>query len=276
MTDLPGDDGRVMICNLGRKKVVQVLKTHQGPIVGVEWIQQLESSGVVTAGADGTLKLWKRVFTMSNIHTFEFTSVFSLFECPVENSALDDGHRLFAACGGGCVATIAIDLDSPCPFHEISFYPPRGSPRHPGLPQTVHFLDDGKSIMTGFLDSKDLYSWTISPWRENWHAKLSTRIGNTAWSPATRLLLVWNLVDGVDVYHIVECPVFVRKLRVTIDRMYICQVDFGCQGVLAASGTDKGKVRIWNMNSVEQATALTHGHGALLIQTVAACSTLIH
>ncbi|KAI6023150.1 hypothetical protein BKA83DRAFT_4054058 [Pisolithus microcarpus] len=160
------------------------------------------------------------------------------------------------------------------PFHEIGFYPPKGSPRHPGLARTVHFLDDGKSIMTGFLDSKDLYSWTLLPWRENWHAKLSTRIGNTAWSAATRLLLVWNLVDGIDVYHIVERPVLVRKLRVNISRMYVCQVDFGCQGLLATSGTDKGKVCIWNMNSAEQSTVLTHGHGMLLHHTTYKCLLL--
>ncbi|KAI5991403.1 hypothetical protein EDD15DRAFT_2131536, partial [Pisolithus albus] len=251
-----GDDGRVLICNVRRKKV---LKTHQGPVIGVEWIEQLENPGVVTAGADGILKLWKKVFTMSNSLTFEFASIFPLFETPVKNSTLDDGHRLFAACSGRRIATIAINLGSPCPFHEISFYPPKTSPRHLGLAQTVHFLDDGKSIMTGFLDSKDLYSWTVSPWRENWHAKLSTRIGNTAWSAATRLLLVWNLVDGVDMYHIVEHLVFVRKLRVTFGRMYVCQVDFGCQGLLAASEMDRGKVCIWNINSVGQAMVLSHG-----------------
>ncbi|KAI6025427.1 WD40-repeat-containing domain protein [Pisolithus marmoratus] len=109
-----GDDRQVLICNLGRKRVDQVLKTHQGPVVGVEWIQQLENFGIVTAGADGTLKLWKNMFTMSDTLTFKFVSVHPLFENPIENSALDGGHRLFVACGGGRVATVAIDLDSPC------------------------------------------------------------------------------------------------------------------------------------------------------------------
>ncbi|KAI6098671.1 WD40-repeat-containing domain protein [Pisolithus croceorrhizus] len=106
-----GDDGQVLICNLWRKKVDQVLKTHQGPMVGVEWIQQLESIRVVTSGADGTIKLWKKASTMMGTLTFQFVSVHLLFENPIENSALDGGHQLFAACGGGHVATVAIDLD---------------------------------------------------------------------------------------------------------------------------------------------------------------------
>ncbi|KAI6006081.1 hypothetical protein EDD15DRAFT_2191375 [Pisolithus albus] len=80
-----GDDRQVLICNLERKRGDQVLKIHQGPVVGVEWIWQSESLGVVNAGTDGTLKLQKKVFTMLN-------------------SAMDGGQQHFAACGSGHVA----------------------------------------------------------------------------------------------------------------------------------------------------------------------------
>ncbi len=39
-----------------------MFSARQGPVVALEWaeIQQLKLSFIVSAGADGTVKLWKR------------------------------------------------------------------------------------------------------------------------------------------------------------------------------------------------------------------------
>lgn len=85
--------------------------------------------------------------------------------------------------------------------------------------------------------------------------------GNTAWSPETRLLLVWDLVDGMDVYQIVDRPVFVRKFSMKIMRNNVKQVEFGWHGKYALCGSDTGEVHVWDIQDGVQISSMQHGDG---------------
>ena len=85
--------------------------------------------------------------------------------------------------------------------------------------------------------------------------------GNTAWSQDARLLLIWNLVDGVDVYHVVDRPIFVRKLLVKIQRNNVKQVEFAWDGKYALCGSDTGEVHIWDIQKGLHVASLRHGNG---------------
>ena len=75
-----------------------------------------------------------------------------------------------------------------------------------------------------------------------------------------RSLLVWNLSDGMDIYHIMDRPVFVKKLQLEVVRMYTFQVDFARHGSIAICGTDREEVCLWELETQRILTVLTHGH----------------
>ncbi|KIJ11053.1 hypothetical protein PAXINDRAFT_157446 [Paxillus involutus ATCC 200175] len=77
------------------------------------------------------------------------------------------------------------------------------------------------------------------------------------------MLLVWNLQDGVDVYHFTNLPAnrftSIRKLRVKIRTNHPNQVVFDSHGKLAIGGSDNGEVYLWKVDSGERVQTLTHG-----------------
>ncbi|KAG1898412.1 uncharacterized protein F5891DRAFT_906295, partial [Suillus fuscotomentosus] len=123
------------------------------------------------------------------------------------------------------------------PCEHILTEPPLTHPLKQALVCRVHFHDSGHSVMVVFLDSKEIMSWSISPWKEQWQDKLTMRIRNTAWSLETRLLFVWNLIDSIDVYHLADHPVFVQQFSIKIQRNNIKQVEFVCHGKYALCGS---------------------------------------
>ncbi|KAG1808782.1 hypothetical protein EV424DRAFT_1350218 [Suillus variegatus] len=69
------------------------------------------------------------------------------------------------------------------PFEHILTEPPLTHPPKQAHACRVHFHDSGHSVMVVFLDSKEIMSWSISPWKEQWRDKLTMRIqltGSTA------------------------------------------------------------------------------------------------
>jgi hypothetical protein len=72
---------------------------------------------------------------------------------------------------------------------------------------------------------------------------------------------VWNLLDGIDVYHVVEAPIWVRKLCINIRQNNVKQLDFACNDEYAISGSDNGEVSIWEVSSGVRLQVLIHGPG---------------
>lgn len=73
--------------------------------------------------------------------------------------------------------------------------------------------------------------------------------------------MIWNLLDGVDIYQITDRPIWLCKLRVNVRENYPKQVDFGRRGELAVCGSDKGEVYAWDIASGIQFQVLVHGSG---------------
>ncbi|KAI6095173.1 hypothetical protein EDD16DRAFT_1439248, partial [Pisolithus croceorrhizus] len=141
--------------------------------------------------------------------------------------------------------------------------PPPQHPRLPSLPISAHFFDQGHCIVFAFLDSREVVAWKIAPWNQIFQHKMRTRIGSTAYHEASQLLLVWNLVDGVDIYRLAYQPMsslhHIRHLRLKIRRNYICHVQFDSDGKVAITGTDNGQILLWDVNSGQLAQVLHHG-----------------
>ncbi|KIK22686.1 hypothetical protein PISMIDRAFT_68992, partial [Pisolithus microcarpus 441] len=142
-------------------------------------------------------------------------------------------------------------------------HPPFQHPRLPSLPISAHFFDQSHCVMFAFLDSREVIAWKVAPWSQMFHHKMRTRIGSTAYHESSQLLLVWNLVDGVDIYRLVCQPTsslhHVRHLRLKIRRNYICHVQFDSNGKVAITGTDNGQVLLWDIDSGQLAQVLHHG-----------------
>ncbi|KAI0315726.1 hypothetical protein OF83DRAFT_1061566 [Amylostereum chailletii] len=138
-------------------------------------------------------------------------------------------------------------------------------PALPSLARSVLFFNDNRSIMVGYLDSKEIVAWDIEPWRKMWACKLRKRIGSMAWSPETRYLSVWNLEDGVDVYRLHDDAQLrhLHKLTVNIRRNFVKVIDLVQHGRMAISGTDKGEINVWDAECGVLVQTLTHGTGAL-------------
>lgn len=75
------------------------------------------------------------------------------------------------------------------------------------------------------------------------------------------MLLVWNLADGIDLYHVTDRPVWIKKLWVSIRQNIVIQVAFGVKGQYAISGTDNGEVIIWDLKSAEPDQILIQSGG---------------
>lgn len=85
--------------------------------------------------------------------------------------------------------------------------------------------------------------------------------GNTAWSAPSRRLLVWNLVNGLDMYQVSNGITLARTFVVRIRRNHVKQVDFAQNDSLAVCGGDRGEVYIWEISSGKQFQVLLHGSG---------------
>ncbi|KAI6143966.1 hypothetical protein BKA82DRAFT_3935479, partial [Pisolithus tinctorius] len=141
--------------------------------------------------------------------------------------------------------------------------PPPQHPRLPSLPISAHFFNQGRCLVFAFLDSREVIAWKIAPWNQIFHHKMRTHIGSTAYHEISQLLLVWNLIDGVDIYHLVDQPTpslhHVRHLQLKIRRNYICHVQFDSDGKMVITGSDNGQVLLWDVNSGKLAQVLHHG-----------------
>lgn len=81
-----------------------------------------------------------------------------------------------------------------------------------------------------------------------------------AWSSLGRAILVDNLCDGIDVYRLhLEQPTFEQKLLIRAPRHhYPQQVVFSQSDQLAISGSDRGVVHVWDVDSGALVQVLRH------------------
>ncbi|KAF8325702.1 WD40-repeat-containing domain protein [Amanita rubescens] len=270
-----GDDGDIYVWSLARRELDCRISADQGPIATLDWINNPCAFGrhyLISAGADGALKLW--IKGESRVKGFAFVASHQLFDGQVES--IDLHRNLLAAVGSGRVALLELVLDALPPFRHVitdpEFQP--GTSRMPALARSVHFFQDGQSVMVNYLDARVIAAWNIAPWRLMWKYRIATRIGNTAWDDETRTLLVWNLNDGISVYRIDDGPpVLITKLEMTIRRNFPVQVTFGPNACLAISGSDNGHIYTWDLHTRKLVQVLQHCEDEVAVQTISfACA----
>ncbi|KAH7917530.1 WD40 repeat-like protein [Leucogyrophana mollusca] len=254
------DDGHVFIWSVISGERLEDLSTKEGPVTVLRWFcdnQMPDARFIVVGTASGTIQLWKRQ-----------TARFTESDTEIQDIAVQEVSKLLAVASRGRVSLLKVDTRAAFPFKRILSDPLVPLPPKKALARAVHFYNSGKFLMVGFLDSKEIVAWEVSSWKELWRWKLSTRIGDTAWSPETNLLLVWNLVDGIDTYHIGEHPVWVHKFPVRIKRNVVKQVELGRHGQMAISGSDSSEIFLWNVQTGAQEHILIHGSESDLVQII--------
>ena len=76
------------------------------------------------------------------------------------------------------------------------------------------------------------------------------------------MLLIWNLVDGCDVYSLKDQRLLhIHHLRLKIRKNYLCQVQFDSDGKIGITGGDNGQLLLWDITSGQLTQALQHGEG---------------
>lgn len=85
--------------------------------------------------------------------------------------------------------------------------------------------------------------------------------GNSAWDDETQTLLVWNLEDGIDIYHIDNGLNRVGKINMKIHQNMVIQLEFCNHHSYFISGSDHGDVYIWDVNSQRPYQILHHSPG---------------
>ena len=82
--------------------------------------------------------------------------------------------------------------------------------------------------------------------------------GHFTWSQERRLLLVCNLIDGVDVYQNYNPPIFLRTLPTPSADIRIRQSGFLKAGRYAVCGDGEGYVTVWDATSGATLQFLDH------------------
>ncbi|KAI6143929.1 WD40-repeat-containing domain protein [Pisolithus tinctorius] len=272
-----GDDGHVLVWALHDGSLLRRLKPKQGPVVAIKWFAggpphaepTTEVCYLLSAGANGTVVVWRFNMTLA---LFEWAHMETVFDSAIECVTLDETHSVLAVATLGRIATYQLSKANCLTMRLLQVYPPLSQSRLLGLPISAHFLNRGHTLMIAFLDSREIIAWNVAPWNQLWHQKIRTRIGSMAYHDATKTLLVWNLVDGFDAYRLVDkpnnCLLHFRHFRVKIRRNRICHIQFDLDGKTAITGSDNGRVVIWDISTGQQVQVLHHSEDLHVVQVV--------
>ncbi|KAI5986645.1 WD40-repeat-containing domain protein [Pisolithus albus] len=271
------DDGHVLVWAMQDGSLLQRLKPKQGPVVAVKWFTggpphsepSTKVCYLLSAGANGTVVIW--CFNMT-LALFEWVHMETVFDSAIECVTLDETHSVLAVATLGRIATYQLSKSNRLAMHLLQVHPPLSQSRLPSLPISAHFSDRGHTLMVAFLDSREIVAWDITPWKQLWHQKIRTRIGSMAYHDGTKMLLVWNLIDGFDAYQLVDEPnnrlLHIRHFRVKIRRNRICQLQFDLDGKTVITGSDNGRVVVWDISTGKQLQVLHHSEELYGVQVV--------
>ncbi|KAG2006836.1 hypothetical protein CC2G_014579 [Coprinopsis cinerea AmutBmut pab1-1] len=165
-----GDDGYLWITDLdtgSRQKV----STKQECVVEVKWLPYAQASGVVeiiTAGADGTCKLWRKAGRENNFKRVASVSVMSQ---SIESIAFENNH--LGVVGRGGVFLYRIDRSTSSGDLEET---EGGEVNEDGVPRWIGFSKGGKEVMIGMLDTRVLMAWNVESQRRLWRERLESRM----------------------------------------------------------------------------------------------------
>ncbi|KIK20952.1 hypothetical protein PISMIDRAFT_104770 [Pisolithus microcarpus 441] len=120
---------------------------------------------------------------------FEWLHMETVFDTAIEFVELDHTHNLLLLTTQGRIILYQIQRkNSVVALRLVQAHPSLSHPCLLALPISTHFVQQAHGVIVAFLDSREL--------------------GSTAYHEGTKTLLVWNLVDGVDVYQLLDCSFY--------------------------------------------------------------------
>ncbi|EAU85001.1 hypothetical protein CC1G_04097 [Coprinopsis cinerea okayama7 len=265
-----GDDGCVCVFTEAKWRR---FNTKQNQVTTVAWFRDTQGGNklfLLTGGVDGTVKLWKGTKELTfSLHAMKTV----LMDHAIEGMALFDSTLAVVGRGGLYLYDIKSDAAVGERIHPVHVGLEKMS-EEGGIMRAVCFFNGGTSVMVGCLDSKAIIAWEIRTKKRLWREKIHTRIGNMAWSEDLRLLCIWNLTDGMDLYKLEDAaaarPLYQRRIPVAIHRNLPFQVTFLSRYGLAC-GSDTGEAFIWDCgDEAKVLQQLTHtSTGSLVVQAIA-------
>ncbi|KAL1944054.1 hypothetical protein VTO73DRAFT_3872 [Trametes versicolor] len=138
----------------------------------------------------------------------------------------------------------------------------------------LKFHDDGKSLIVSYL-AHGIRCWDSDTRESLWNIPMPSatpNIGGAAVSPDHRYIVVYNTVNGLDLYAVGVQKKPMAKMSYKLDKAprtkHSLQVSFIHKGHGIVCGTTSGKIRVWETRSGEPCQDLDHGENDI-IQAVA-------
>ncbi|KAG2088927.1 WD40-repeat-containing domain protein [Suillus discolor] len=245
-----GNDNRIVVWSLASGEMIQeIFAPASGFISAITWMD-VDDRGETTfafGASDGNIQVYERI---DNV-LFQFQSITPGHTGAVESLAWDPVHCRLASAGDGhphvwnftsdrTLKTITSQLD-----------------KQPYIARTVHFYDNGASLLVSFLESSEVFCYSVEPWDLKWRKKVQGRIGNTALEG--NFLLMSNLKDRVDKYMVPTLQ-HVQSYSHVIIRNVPLQISVARQAGLIFIGGDDGFTRIFNYSTGAFRGQLEHGN----------------
>ncbi|KAG1843889.1 hypothetical protein F4604DRAFT_1596475, partial [Suillus subluteus] len=181
---------------------------------------------------------------------FKFCSTTIGHSGPVESLAWDPVHHRLASAGDGRPHVWNFTPDSSLSNHQylccidfvletlISITSKLNKQLY--VARMVHFYNNGASLLVTYLESGEIFCYSIEPWDLKWRKKLGIHSTHTTIdSSAGNFLLVSNLKDGVDKYSVPTLQ-RVQSYSHVILRNVPLQISVARQAGLIFIGGDNG------------------------------------
>ncbi|KAG1736392.1 WD40-repeat-containing domain protein [Suillus paluster] len=245
-----GNDSCIVVWSLVSSEMIQEIFTPAaGYISAIIWMD-VNNHGETTfafGASDGNIQVYER----SNDALFTFQSTTMGHSDVVESLAWDPVHRRLASAAGGRPhlwnltpdKTLATITSQP----EKQLY----------VARTVHFYDNGASLLVSYLESGEIFCYSIKPWDLKWHKKVQGRIGNAVLEGS--FLLMSNLKDRVDKYTIPTLQ-RVQSYNHVILRNVPLQISVARQAGLIFVGGDDGFACVFDYSTGTYRGQLAHGN----------------
>ncbi|KAG6372572.1 WD40-repeat-containing domain protein [Boletus reticuloceps] len=270
-----GNDSRVVVWNLTSGEMIQEFCVPSAGFIScLTWIylSNEEEDAFVFGASDGNIYLYARG---KDQPLFAFCSLTLVHEGAIESLAWDTVHRRLASVGNANNLTESL-LES---LVQLII----NAEKQPYVACTVHFCDNGSSLLVSYLESgfvyveffdcliklsdSDRFCFTIDPWDLKWKKKVNSRIGSACLDG--QQLLVSNLRDGVDRYSL---PTMHRAQ--SYQHTILVNVPFQISVVQESGwvivGGDNGFARVFDYQTGTFREKLNHGSAGDLVVAVTA------
>ncbi|KAJ3548600.1 hypothetical protein NMY22_g1194 [Coprinellus aureogranulatus] len=274
-----GDDQYIYLYKLstdkrgpGRGRLAQKLSPRQGQVTAIRWVHYPASTGTyffVSAGANGTVILWKKGESQKNFESVAVKLV--AFRLAIEDIDIYD-HKLVVVGGAGVHAyTLALDATARFIPHVVDFQFKNAMPSDGyGTAMSVRFIRRGKTVLAGYVDGKILCGWNWTSGKQAILEALTNRPARIEYHEGSQILAVCNLANGVDLYSMADdlAKIGTIVMDIPADRIYHFDIRFGREGEIIIGGLH-GKAHVYRLADRTLIKSLRHSNKPILVQAIA-------